>query len=232
MASYFIDEKGDYCYIKESISYWDKDIKKPRSTQKTIGKVDKVTGRITIYATFIEESNLEFITIKDQKINIKDDNNYLDLYFNPYKNTIIENSDVNNGDNNNDLFIDSNLTKPITKLLCPLEIHNFKRFGSTYFLKQLAEKISLLDILRDVFPKKWKYIFNIVLFILLENKAMSYCEHFVNEYYSFSNYSMKSQRISEFLDQIKQSERDKFYKKWIKLSKENDFLALDINSIS
>ena len=232
MASYFIDEKGDYCYIKESISYWDKDIKKPRSTQKTIGKVDKVTGRVTIYSTFIEESNLEFITIKGQKIYIKNDNNYLDAYFNTFKNTIIENLGINNGDNNSDLIIDSNLTEPITKPICPLEIHNFKRFGSTYFLKQLAEKNGLLDILRDVFPKKWEYIFNIVLFILLENKAMSHYEHFVKEYYSFSNYSMKSQRISEFLDHIKQSERDKFYKKWIKLSKENDFLALDITSIS
>lgn len=33
-----------YCY--ESVSYWDKDLKQPRSHRKLIGKIDPVTGEI------------------------------------------------------------------------------------------------------------------------------------------------------------------------------------------
>ena len=33
-------------YVYDSHSYWDKDLKQPRSTRKLIGKLDPVTGEI------------------------------------------------------------------------------------------------------------------------------------------------------------------------------------------
>ena len=48
MASivYQTDKKTGTKYAFESISYWDKDKKQPRSKRKYLGKVDPVTGEI------------------------------------------------------------------------------------------------------------------------------------------------------------------------------------------
>ena len=48
MASivYQIDKKTGAKYAFESVSYWDKDKKQPRSKRKYLGKVDPETGEI------------------------------------------------------------------------------------------------------------------------------------------------------------------------------------------
>ena len=48
MASivYQIDKKTGAKYAFESVSYWDKDKKQPRSKRKYLGKVDRETGEI------------------------------------------------------------------------------------------------------------------------------------------------------------------------------------------
>lgn len=38
--------KVNTTYVYESISYWDKELKQPRSKRKLIGKIDPVTGEI------------------------------------------------------------------------------------------------------------------------------------------------------------------------------------------
>ena len=43
---YQIDKKTGAKYAFESVSYWDKDKKQPRSKRKYLGKVDPVTGNI------------------------------------------------------------------------------------------------------------------------------------------------------------------------------------------
>lgn len=43
---YQINKKTGEKYAYESISYWDKDKKQPRSKRKYIGKVDPITGEI------------------------------------------------------------------------------------------------------------------------------------------------------------------------------------------
>ncbi len=37
---------GTTVYVYDSVSYWDKDLKQPRSKRKLIGKIDPVTGEI------------------------------------------------------------------------------------------------------------------------------------------------------------------------------------------
>ncbi|MDR2442050.1 MAG: IS1634 family transposase [Deltaproteobacteria bacterium] len=230
MPSYFVDSQGAYCYIKQSTSYWDKEIKKSRSKQICIGKIDKETGHITLYPEFIESSTINSITIKGQIIDIHSQHNYLKSINDKYRESIRKGLAKHDDINGDYIESDNRLFEPLT--YCPIEIHSFKNFGGSYFIKQIAEQINLLDILKEVFPKKWQFILNIVFFLLLENKKMSHCEYFVKNFYSLPNLSMKSQRISDFLDHIKLQERDKFYKKWINILQEDEFIALDITSIS
>jgi hypothetical protein len=192
MPSYIINDQGSYCYIKQSISYWDKEIKKPRSKQRCIGKIDKQTGHIKFYSEFIESTDIETIKIKDQVINIRSQNNYLNLYNKPYRESIIGSSGYKYDTGNDSIDFDNRLIEPLSQNICPIEVNNFKHFGGTYFIKQIAEQTKVLDILREVFPKKWKLILNLAMFILLENKKMSHCEHFINNFYVYPNFCMKS----------------------------------------
>ena len=41
-----LDKKYGVVYVYESVSYWDKEKKQPRSKRKLIGKIDPVTGEI------------------------------------------------------------------------------------------------------------------------------------------------------------------------------------------
>ena len=43
---YRTNKKNGITYAYESVSYWDKEKKQPRSTRKYLGKVDPVTGEI------------------------------------------------------------------------------------------------------------------------------------------------------------------------------------------
>jgi transposase len=59
-----------------------------------------------------------------------------------------------------------------------------------------------------------------------------YCVDWVEENNIISNVNMSSQRISELFSQITHPLKNLFYKKWIKIASEDEFLALDITSIS
>lgn len=40
------NKSRDVTYVYESVSYWDKDLKQPRSHRKLIGRIDPVTGEV------------------------------------------------------------------------------------------------------------------------------------------------------------------------------------------
>ena len=77
---YQVDKKTGTKYAYESVSYWDKEKRQPRSKRKYIGKVDPVTGEIIIkgerkkHSDDNNEKSLELsrlyeeIKLKDQSI--------------------------------------------------------------------------------------------------------------------------------------------------------------------
>lgn len=46
MAKIYSKSKSGTTYVYDSVSYWDKDLKQPRSKRKLIGKLDPDTGEI------------------------------------------------------------------------------------------------------------------------------------------------------------------------------------------
>ena len=229
--SFFLDNKGDYCYIKESISYWDKAKQAPRSIQKTIGKVNKETGRVFLYANFLEQSNLEYIEVKGDKIYLNSDDNYISLYHQPYIIKILDDKRNNYGVELDGSIVDPRLLEPLAGNICPFDFHDAKRFGSSYFLIQIAQKVGIINLLKQIFPKKWMFIMNLVLYILIKNDKMTHCTFFINDYHTYRSCSMISQRISEFFDRLTLKQKTQFRKNWIKLVKENEYLALDITTV-
>jgi transposase len=230
MSSYYLNIKKDYCYIIESFYCRDKDINKLEKIQKIVGKADKRTGKVTFYPEFINTCNLEYITIRKQKIFINDPNIYIDFFHEPYRQSILDGLNINNDITIDKDIVDDILLEPINDIICPIDIKNSKHYGGSFFLNQIAEKINLVNILKDIFPKKWQFLLNIVFFTILENKNLSHCKHFSNEYFIYHNQTMSSQRISDFLNHITQKEKILFYQKWIDLLKYDESIALDIIS--
>jgi transposase len=96
----------------------------------------------------------------------------------------------------------------------------------------IAEKVNLIEILKNTIPKFYKQLLNIAYYIIAEHKAMMYCEDWMEENGINTKYSYSSQGISKLFDAISPKNRDEFYYKWLKSARENEYLAVDITSIS
>jgi transposase len=221
MASYIYHTKNNITYIVESISLWNKSKQRPDTRKKYIGKIDKETGKVFFKQDFIDSYKEKFITIKGQKIEVT--------------NTININNDINTNKNNNSknvLNIEQNFDNNSTVQIKLEDVFNQKNFGLLYLLKSISSQIKLTDILNDIFKDQSDYIFMIISFLLSNPTSMNDCIFWIEENTNYNPKKFSSQRISELFSKITKSEINKFYKKWIQIVRENEFIALDITSIS
>lgn len=232
MAGYLIEQKGDNRYIVEATGAWDKELKYERKFKKYIGKVDKKSLKLVFKDSFIKEYEKDTIILKGQTINIRNENFYttnIDEDGNEvikiYDKTAHKNEFIDLGD-------DLSLYQPISDQIRPIDISDFKSFGSTYLLEQISDKNNLTQILKLVFPKNWSFILNLVFFIIIENRKMDHCIEWADINSTLPSTILSSQNISVLFDKITAKERHSFYKKWIKSVKEQEFIALDITSVS
>jgi transposase len=107
-----------------------------------------------------------------------------------------------------------------------------KDFGVFYFLQSIAEKINLLDILAQTIPECWQEVFVLACYLIASDKPVMYCNEWVSSNESFDVGSMSSQRISELLEAFGNSERHAFYQEWYRHIREQEYIALDITSVS
>jgi hypothetical protein len=226
MSCFIIEQKGIHQYIVESTSYYDSITKKPRSKKLYIGKIDQLTGNIILKEAFNNKITGNSLIIKNKEYQVSklvhDIPNIIKLK-NDINTQEVDNNDLNTGK------IDFN-----SVILPPgLSIDNIdqKIYGPTYLLYELAKKCHLIDILQEIFPKYWSFIINLIFFIILENKSPSHYKFWAEHYHVFPAQDMSSQRISDLFINITHSERMAFYKKWTIISKEDEFIALDITSI-
>ena len=107
-----------------------------------------------------------------------------------------------------------------------------KELGSFYLFENIANKIGLRDVLGEIFPKTWQFIFNLACYLVATGDPAMYCEDWIAKTDSFSVGPMSSQQISQLLFSITAEERQTFYEKWGAYRSEQEYLALDITSIS
>jgi transposase len=129
--------------------------------------------------------------------------------------------------------------KPIAQSLPPIsfttnEIQHstIRDYGAFYLYQQMADKIGLLQVLRETLPEHWMEIFNLAAYLISTGDPFNYCEDWLASTEAYSVGAMTSQRISELLANISQSDRNRFYQGWCALRGESEFLALDITSTS
>ena len=111
-------------------------------------------------------------------------------------------------------------------------LETVKSYGGYFFLTKMAEKIGLLPILVKTFPNCWQQILNLACFMVATGDPVLYCEDWLSQVTEEGVKQLTSQRVSELFSQIVESERNDFYERWMTFITENEYIALDITSIS
>jgi len=109
---------------------------------------------------------------------------------------------------------------------------SLKNYGLFYFLKKLSEKIKLVKILQMTLPKYWEEVCMLCFYLITSDKPLMYMEDWITENESYPVGRMNSKRLSELLGAFEQKERNYFYKAWGLANKSDEYMALDITSIS
>ena len=95
-----------------------------------------------------------------------------------------------------------------------------------------ATKNRPCSLLEDALPNYWQEIFNLACYLISSGDPFLYCEDWLNSTECLPVGSMSSQRISELLIAITPDARENFYQTWCTYRSEQEYLALDITSIS
>jgi hypothetical protein len=111
-------------------------------------------------------------------------------------------------------------------------LDSIKDYGVSYFLLTLATKLGLFNAIKQSLPRYWKETLALACYLIASDKAVMYCDDWVSCNDGFETNDMSSQRVSEFLMSITCQERRTFYQSWHKLIREQEYIALDITSVS
>jgi transposase len=109
---------------------------------------------------------------------------------------------------------------------------SLKSYGLFYFLQKVGEKIKLVTILKQAFPAYWEEIFMLCAYLIGNDKPLMYMDDWIGEHESYPVGKMSSQRLSELLCAFGQKERNDFFKAWCAANTSDEYMAVDITSIS
>jgi len=107
-----------------------------------------------------------------------------------------------------------------------------KNYGAYYLYNRIAEKIGLTDLLREVFPDNWQQIQNIACYLVTSGEPVMYCIDWAEQTEILACNGMSPTSISNLFKEITINERNEFFGKWSKHRCEQEYLALDITSVS
>ncbi len=107
-----------------------------------------------------------------------------------------------------------------------------RSYGAFYLYQALARRTGLINTLETVFPSCWQQIFMLACYLVSTGDPALYLEDWLAGTEGLPVGSMASQRVSELLARLQEHERRSFYQKWAACRSEQEYLALDITSIS
>jgi hypothetical protein len=111
-------------------------------------------------------------------------------------------------------------------------LNSLRDYGLFYFLKNIAEKTKLLAVLKETIPRYWEQLCMLSFYLVAGDKPLMYMEDWIAGNESYPVGTMSSQRISELLCAFGQPERNGFFSRWCGCQRTDEYLALDITSIS
>ena len=104
--------------------------------------------------------------------------------------------------------------------------------GPYLLLQKIAEDTGLSPILRKCFPHLHKHMLSLVYFIVHKGLPLSRSETWSAAHLHPFEEPIASQRTSELLRSVSESDRQRFLSLWLQKTTEDDYLCYDITSIS
>ena len=124
-------------------------------------------------------------------------------------------------------------TGPATFTADAIRRSTVEEFGAMYLLQHIAEQIGLRDALDRTVPHRAAEIFVLACYLVTAGDPFLYCDEWVSKTACSEDLgSLSSQRISEVLQSITPGQREAFYQTWCQIRGEQEYLALDITSVS
>ncbi|MDR1609131.1 MAG: hypothetical protein LBT38_12110, partial [Deltaproteobacteria bacterium] len=206
-------------------------VKGPRCIQQCLGKVDKISLKITINSNFsswiannnINNDYINHFLIKHSLKGLIEEIN-IDIINNLINDNCISAIDTNTPTNENKVIKycdDDILTSKVESI------------GLIYLLNNIANSIGLTNILQNVFPNSWEKILILAQYQVATHSPFLYLQHWAqNNSLPVESNKLASQRITELLKTISIDNIYSFYDQWNNYRQENEFLACDITSIS
>jgi transposase len=106
-------------------------------------------------------------------------------------------------------------------------------YGSSFVLETITERLKLESAVKAAFGVDSNDILALACAIACQDSKLYMLQQwFDTNYCKYAKRDLSSGRISEFLPKITFEKRNVFFKEWIKIANENEYLAYDITSIS
>ena len=109
---------------------------------------------------------------------------------------------------------------------------SIKDYGAVYLLGKISEIIGLTKILTESIPAYWQEVLTLAYYMILSDKPMMYCSDWISSTETLPVGDLSSQRISELLVAFGAKTRYSFFEAWTRHISEQEYIALDITSIS
>jgi transposase len=104
--------------------------------------------------------------------------------------------------------------------------------GPKLLLEKIDQEIGLSKVLKKACPEHWELVISLAWYLVCTGNALAYAESWCQNHEAPFEGNLASQRISEFLNNISEDERQTFFKLWGKQIAEQDYLCYDITSVS
>lgn len=107
-----------------------------------------------------------------------------------------------------------------------------KGVGISKLLDKIVEVTDLHTVLRFAFKDDWQQILSCAYYLISEGNALSRIEQWSAAHSMPFDGTMTSQRVSDLLTRISNSQQLCFFAKWMKHNQNGEYYALDITSVS
>ena len=107
-----------------------------------------------------------------------------------------------------------------------------KELGVSHLLGTISRHIGLTKALRESIPDSYREILNLAFYMVASGEPALYCEDWLYKTDHEPGRHLSSQRISELMQSVSQCDRNLFYETWGEYRCENEYIALDITSVS
>lgn len=111
-------------------------------------------------------------------------------------------------------------------------IESIKNYGNYFLLKAITRESQLDTLLFRVFGEDAQSILMLAIYMALEGNVLSHCEDWMEETLTGSDVILTSQECSKLLKVINEAKRNEFFRAWVHIRQQEEYLAYDITSIS